>query len=219
MIGECESAMHFIDIFKLAPKAEPRKAKEHTAREIRPPQDPGRDAPAARKIQADGAAVAADRDHAPENLVFMDRRVVAGQGIPARDELLATVAAAVNDTVRHELCVFTGHSFIQHNLPAPELRKTLPANREQIARPHRGQHAVPGGFESNLSEIASNFHQQLALSRRPEVFRGGHENPFTVKMPCGWRGTPPGSYRSCRRSAREFRRRARGGRPAFGKVS
>src|SRR6266487_519132 len=91
-IGECESAMfrnqqvnfcakrkpsHFIGIFKmLAPKPKPRQAKEHTAGEIRPPQDPGRDAPAARKIQVDGAAVAADGDHAPENLVFMDWRVV-----------------------------------------------------------------------------------------------------------------------------------------------
>src|SRR6266566_3818152 len=43
--------------------------------------------------------------------------------------------------------------------------------------------------------------------------------PFTVKMSCGCGRTPPGSYRSCRRSAREFRRRARGGSPAFGKVS
>src|SRR5205809_7395110 len=70
---------HFIGIFKmLAPKPKPRQAKEHTAGEIRPPQDPGRDAPAACKIQVDGAAVAADGDHAPENLVFMDWCVVRG---------------------------------------------------------------------------------------------------------------------------------------------
>jgi len=35
----------------------------------------------------------------------------------------------------------------------------------------------PGGFESNLSEIASDLRRQLAMSRRPEVCRGGHENP------------------------------------------
>jgi hypothetical protein len=76
-------------------QAEPREAKEHTAGEIRPPQDPGRDAPAARKIRADGAALAADGDRAPENLVFMDRRAVAGQGIPARDELPTAFAQEI----------------------------------------------------------------------------------------------------------------------------
>jgi len=57
-------------------------------------------------------------------------------------------------------------------LPAPEFRKTLPANREQIADHTEGKHAVPGGFESNLSEMASDLRQQLAMSRRPEVCRG-----------------------------------------------
>src|SRR5438034_9287924 len=177
----------------LVPEAEPRKAKEHTAGEIRPPQDPGREAPAARKIQADGAAAAADGDHAAENLVFMDRRVVAGQGIPARDELSA---AAVHHAMRHELYVFTAivHSLVQHNLPAPELRKTLAANRQEIAGPHRGQHAVPGGFESNLSEFASSFREELAMSRRPEVCRGGHQNSLTVKTPFSRCYTAAGSH-------------------------
>ena len=66
--------------------------------------------------------------------------------------------------------IFTGLPLVQHNLPVLELRKTLPANREEIARPHRGQHAVPRGFESNLSEFASNLRQQLAMSRCAEVF-------------------------------------------------
>ena len=41
---------------------------------------------------------------------------------------------------------------------------------QKPSRPHRGQHAVPGGFESNLSEFASNLRQQLPMSRRAEVF-------------------------------------------------
>jgi len=83
-----------------------RGARLSKAKSKPPARFDRRDAPAARTIRADGAALAADRDHARENLVCMDRRVVAEHGIPPRDELPAAAVAAeiaeINDAMRHQ---------------------------------------------------------------------------------------------------------------------
>src|SRR6266568_5130509 len=128
----------------------PRKPQKHTAREIRPPQNPRRHPPRPCKLQANGPAVPANRNHPPQHLLFMDGRVVLPQGIPPRDQL---PSPAPHNAMRHKASgrgrpvgpgegIFTGLPLVQHNLPALELRKTLPANRKKVSRPHRGQHAI-----------------------------------------------------------------------------
>ena len=93
----------FIGSTPIPGRPEKTRGQTSKAKSKPPARFDRRDAPAARKIRADGAAVAADRDHAPENLVCMDRRVVAEHGIPPRDELPAAAAAAeINDAMRHQ---------------------------------------------------------------------------------------------------------------------
>src|SRR5207245_913479 len=158
----------------------PRKSTTPPPREIRPPQDPRHQPPLPRKLQADVASIPGNAHHPPQNLLFIDRRVIPSQGISPRDEL---PSVAPHNAMRHKASPFgrgrpdsqradgpgegilSALPLVQHNLPVPELRKTLPANRKEIARPHQGQHAVPRGLESNLPEFASNLHQQLAMSR------------------------------------------------------
>src|SRR5438876_1115585 len=110
----------------------------------------------------------------------MDWHIVLPQRISPRDEL---PSAPLHDAMRHEIPspswrgrpvgpgegILTALPLVQHNLPVPELGKTLPANRQKVTRPHRRQHAVAGGLESNLSEFASNLREQLTMSRRAEV--------------------------------------------------